>query len=164
MAEDTTQAQEPTAAQEPHGEGQEVDWEVKYKEAVAQSRKWEERSKANKEKADQWDAYQQEGMSEAEKLAQRAEQAESELAALRAEKQHQQDVAEVAEATGVPERLLRYCADRESMEAFAKEYSSETHVPAAPKAPESRVVRGGGAEKASTADQFAEMAQSFFKH
>ena len=162
MAEDTTQAQAMTDEGEPHGEQQEVDWEAKYKEAVEQSRKWESRAKANKEKADQWDAYQQEGMTEAEKLAQRAEQAESELAALRAERQHQQDVAEVAEATGVPERLLRFCADRESMEALAKEYEAETHVPAAPKAPESRVVKGGST-KATTADQFAEMAQTFFR-
>lgn len=160
MAENDATNQE--QAQEPQGT-EPTDWEAKYKEAVEQSRKWEARAKANKEKADRWDAYQQEGMTEAEKLAQRAEAAEAELAALRADAQRRTDAAEVSEKTGVPASLLLHCADRADMEAFAKEFASETRVPAAPKAPESRVQRGDGA-KVSTADQFAEMAEKFFRH
>ena len=49
------------------------------------------------------------------------------------------------------------------MEAFAKEYAGIQKVPAAPTAPTSRVVRGE-TSKPSTADQFAEMAESFFRH
>ena len=160
MAEnDVTTQEQPT--EEPHGE--EVDWEAKYKEAVEQSRKWEGRAKANKEKAEKWDAQQQEGMTEVEKLTKRAEEAEAKLAAYEAQTQRRTDAAEVSEKTGVPASLLLHCADRADMEAFAKEYASETKVPAAPKAPESRIQREGGA-KPSTADQFAEMAENFFRH
>lgn len=150
MAENDVTTQEPT--QEP--QGTEVDWEAKYKEAVEQSRKWEGRAKANKDKADRWDAQQQEGMTEVEKLTKRAEEAEAKLAAYEAETQRRTDAAQVSEKTGVPASLLLHCADRADMEAFAKEYASETKVPAAPKAPESRVQREGGA-KTSTRDKFA---------
>ena len=60
MNEEHTQQEQ--QAQEPHGTEQPVDFEAKYKEALAQSRKWEERAKANKDKADKWDAYETEGM------------------------------------------------------------------------------------------------------
>lgn len=160
MAENNvTATQEPT--QEP--QGSQIDWEAKYKEAVEQSRKWEGRAKANKDKADRWDAQQQESMTEVEKLTKRAEEAEAKLAAYEADAQRRADAAEVSEKSGVPASLLLHCKDRADMEAFAKEYATETKVPAAPKAPESRIQREGGA-KASTADQFAEMAENFFRH
>lgn len=151
MAENENVSQEPT--EESQGTEQ-VDWEAKYKELQAQSRKWEERAKANKDKADKWDAYEQEGMSEAEKLAKRAESAEAELAQLKADAQRRADAHEIAETNGVPEHLLSFCASREAMEAFAKEYAAQAHVPAAPSAATSRVVRGGGG-KQSTRDKFA---------
>ena len=159
MAENDVTTTEPT--EEP--QGAETDWEAKYKEAVAQSRKWEERAKANKTKADKWDAYEQEGMSEAEKVAKRAEAAEAELAQLKADAQRRTDAAEVSKAMGVPAALLLHCADRADMEAFAEEYAGIEKPPAAPPAPQSRIVRGGGS-KPSTADQFAEMAEHFFRH
>ena len=152
MAEESVVTQEPTT-EEPHGT-EEVDWEAKYKEAVAQSRKWESRAKANSDKAAKWDEYEQQGMSEAEKLAKRAESAEAELAQLKADAQRHADAHEIAEANGVPEHLLSFCANREAMEAFAKEYAAQAHVPAAPSAAPSRVVRGGGG-KQSTRDKFA---------
>ena len=151
MAENENVPQEST--EEPQGTEQ-VDWEAKFKELQAQSRKWEERAKANKDKADKWDAYEQEGMSEAEKLAKRAESAEAELAQLKADAQRRADAHEIAEANGVPEHLLSFCASREAMEAFAKEYAAQAHVPAAPSAAPSRVVRGDGG-KQSTRDKFA---------
>lgn len=151
MAEETTEAVETT--EEPQGTEQ-VDYEAKWREAVQQSRKWEERAKSNKEKADRWDQYEQEGLSEAEKATKRAEKAEAELEKLKAEGQRQRDAAEVSEETGVPVRLLLHCRDREDMEAFAKEFAGETKLPAAPDAPRSRVVRGGEAPM-STRDRFA---------
>lgn len=159
MAEkDVTTKEQPTEGPQ----GAEVDWEARYKEALAQSRKWEERAKANKAKADRWDEYEQQGMSEAEKLAKRAESAEAELAQLRADAQRRTDAEEVARATGVPVGLLLHCADREDMEAFAEEYAGVTKLPAAPSAPRSRVIRDDGEAQASTADQFAEMAERYF--
>ena len=160
MAENENVPQKST--QGPQGTEQ-VDWEAKYKELQAQSRKWEERAKANKDKADKWDAYEQQGMSEQEKLAKRAESAEAELAQLKAETQRRADADEVAKATGVPASLLLHCADREDMEAFAKEYAGVAKVPSAPTAQASHVIRDNG-HKASTADQFAEMAEKFFRH
>lgn len=151
MAENENVPQEPT--EEPQGTEQ-VDWEAKYKELQAQSRKWEERAKANKDKADKWDAYEQQGMSEVEKLTKRAESAESELAQLRAASQRNADAAEIAESTGVPVSLLLHCADRADMESFAKEYAGIQKVPAAPTAPSSRVIRGGEG-KVKTRDKFA---------
>jgi hypothetical protein len=152
MAENENVPQEPT--EEPQGTEQ-VDWEAKFKELQAQSRKWEERAKANKDKADKWDAYEQEGMSEAEKLAKRAESAEAELAQLKADAQRRADAHEIAEANGVPEHLLSFCANREAMEAFAKEYAaSREHVPAAASAAPSRVLRGNEG-KQTTRDRFA---------
>lgn len=160
--ENVTTVETATAEVEPHGE-QEVDWKAKYEETLAESRKWEKRSKENLDKAKKWDAYEQEGLSEAEKAAQRAEKAEAELAALKAEAQRNADAKEVATAAGIPESLLLFCSDREAMEAFAKAYAAENAVPAAPSAPASRVIRDGGAE-VTTADQFAEMAEQFFRH
>ena len=151
MADENVITQESTE-QEP--QGAEVDWEAKFKELQAQARKWEERAKQNKSKADKWDEYEQQGMSEAEKLAKRAESAEAELAQLKADAQRRADAHEVAEANGVPEHLLSFCADREAMEAFAKEYAAQAHVPAAPSAAPSRVIRGGEG-KQSTRDKFA---------
>ena len=153
MADESTQQATQVEGDEPHGE-ESIDWEAKYKEAVAQSRKWEDRAKANKEKADRWDAYEAEGMSEAEKLAKRAESAEAELAQLRASAKHDADAKEVSKETGIPVHLLAYCADREAMEAFAKEYAADAKKPAAAPAPESRVIRGGKATT-STRDKFA---------
>lgn len=160
MAENDVTTNEPT--KEP--QGTEVDYEAKWKEAVAQSRKWEERAKANKEKADKWDEYEQQGMSEAEKVAKRAEAAEAELAQLKADAKRREDAHEVAKATGVPESLLLHCSSREDMESFAEEYASATKLPAAPAAPQSRVIRDDEQAKASTAEQFAEMAEHFFHH
>ena len=152
MAEEITQEKQ-VEGNEPHGE-EPIDWEARYKEAVAESRKWESRSKANKEKADKWDAYEQEGLSEQEKLTKRAESAEAELAQLKAEAKRRTDADEVAKATGVPASLLLHCADREDMEAFATEYAGVAKVPAAPSASQSRVIRGGD-EKQTTRDKFA---------
>lgn len=148
-----TQATQEVEAAEPHGEDA-PDYKALYEQALAQSRKWEGRAKANKEKADRWDAYEQEGMSEAEKLAQRAESAEAELAQLKASAQHDADAKEVSKETGVPVHLLAFCADRAAMEEFAKQYATDNKPPAAAPAPESRVIRGGK-QATTTRDKFA---------
>lgn len=145
--------------QEPHGTEQPapVDFETKYKEALAQSRKWEERAKANKDKADKWDAYEQEGMSEAEKATKRAEQAEAELASLKAEKQHATDAAEVARETGVPVEYLTFCSSKEAMQQMAEKWQAEhgePQTPAAAAAPSTRFIRPDGGKPANR-DVFA---------
>ena len=162
MADENVTTQESTE-QEPQGTEQ-VDWEAKYKEAVAQSRKWEERAKANKDKADKWDAYEQEGMTEAEKATKRAEEAEAELATLKAERQHAADAAEVARETGVPVEYLTFCSSREAMQQMAEKWQAEhgdPQTPAAASAPSTRYIRPDGA-KPSNRDLFAAEFESLF--
>lgn len=156
MSDVTNQQAEPT--QEPHGtEPEPIDFEAKYKEALANSRKWEDRAKANKEKADKWDAYEQEGMSEAEKAAKRAETAEAELAQLKAERQHATDAAEVARETGAPVEYLQFCSSKEAMQQLAEKWQAEhgeQATPAAASAPSTRYIRPEGAKPANR-DVFA---------
>lgn len=145
--------------QEPHGTEQPetVDFEAKYKEALAQSRKWEERAKANKDKADKWDAYETEGMSEAEKATKRATELQAELDALKAEKQHATDAAEVARETGAPVEYLQFCGSREAMEQLAQKWQAEhgeQATPAAASAPSTRLIRPDGSKPANR-DVFA---------
>jgi predicted DNA binding CopG/RHH family protein len=64
---------------------QAVDWEARFKESQEHSRKWEERSKANKDAADRLSALEEASKTEAQKVADRAEQAEKASLADRAE-------------------------------------------------------------------------------
>ena len=110
----------PKDAMGPHGPGSddpERDWKAEYEKAmaerdklVAQSRKWEERAKANKAKADKADQMEEASKTDAEKLSdavKRAEKAESKLREY--------------EAKGVDRELLSRMSgdDRESVEANA---------------------------------------------
>lgn len=159
-------ATEQVEQQEPHGTEptEATDFEAKYKEVLAQSRKWEERAKANKDKADKWDAYEQEGMTEAEKATKRAEEAEAELATLKAERQHAADAAEVARETGVPVDYLTFCSSKEAMQQLAEKWQAEhgdPQTPAAASAPSTRYIRPDGA-KPSNRDLFAAEFESLF--
>lgn len=162
MTDTAQQAEQPI--EKPHGTDGGTDFEAKYKEALAQSRKWEERAKANKDKADKWDAYEQEGMTEAEKATKRAEEAEAELATLKAERQHAADAAEVARETGVPVEYLTFCSSREAMQQMAEKWQAEhgdPQTPAAASAPSTRYIRPDGA-KPSNRDLFAAEFESLF--
>ena len=76
--------------------------QAKYDALLETSRKWEGRSKANADKAKAYDALAE----KAEADAKRAADAETELAALKAEAAHAAQVAQVAEAKGVDADLL----------------------------------------------------------
>lgn len=85
MAEETTSTatEQVETATEPHGDGTEArDWKAEYEKLLEQSRKWEARSKSN------------------------AEKAEAELAALKAERERERTVADVAKGANVPAELL----------------------------------------------------------
>lgn len=161
MDEQTAQ-QQPT--EEPHGTEEAIDFEAKYKEAVAQSRKWEERAKANKDKADKWDAYETEGMTAQQKAEKALAETQAELEQLKAEKQHAADAAEVARETGVPVEYLTFCSSREAMEQMAEKWQAEhgdPQTPAAASAPSTRYIRPDGA-KPSNRDLFAEQLGNLF--
>lgn len=90
--------------------------------AVAESRKWEGRSKSNSEKARKYDELAAQSMTDAEKLeaaSKKAEEAEAKLAAYEAEAQRAKDAAEVSEKYGVPASLLTE-RDRKAMEVQAQ--------------------------------------------
>lgn len=140
MAEETTTTTEGEGAQAAQPSVDELMAQVKALQderdkAVAESRKWEGRSKSNSEKAKKYDELAAQSMTDAEKLeaaSKRADDAESKLAAYEAEAKRAKDAAEVSEATGVPASLLTE-TDRKAMERQAeaiKAYASGR--PAAP--------------------------------
>ena len=97
---------------EPHGTEPtepERDWKAEYEKVLAQSRKWEQRSKDNAAKAKELDELKAATQTDAEKLAdavKRAESAESKLAELERERERAAIVAEVAAAKGVDAEWL----------------------------------------------------------
>lgn len=111
----------------PHGpeaKEPERDWRAEYEKAVAQSRKWEDRAKANKAKADKADQMEEASRSDAEKLADavaRAERAEAKVKEYETRAERDAIVAEVADAKGIDRELLARMNgdDRESVEANA---------------------------------------------
>ena len=95
-----------------------------YDKLLAQSRKWEDRAKANAAAAKELDAIKAQSMTDAEKLAaaaKRAEEAEAKVAEYERRAERAGIVAEVAAAKGVDaEWLSRMAGDtREEVEANA---------------------------------------------
>jgi hypothetical protein len=122
-----TQDQNQQDPQEQQTEDKAVDWEAKYREAVAQSRKWEDRAKENKAARDELDELKKSQMSEAERLQaeakeakERAEKLAAELEAEKARAERDKIAVEVAEKAGVPVHFLKG-ETREEMEAEAEE-------------------------------------------
>mgnify|MGYP005799120359 CR=1 FL=1 len=90
--------------------------------AVAESRKWEGRSKSNSEKARKYDELAAQSMNDAERAdaeKARADKAEAKLAQYEADAQFAKDAAEVSEKYGVPASLLTE-RDRSAMELQAQ--------------------------------------------
>lgn len=151
MAEE--QAEQVQATEEPQGT-EATDWK-------AEARKWEARAKKSANAELELEALKQAQMTEKEKAEDRAKKAEEELAAIKAEKQRLEDAREIAAKCGIPANLLEYCADREAMARFAKDYMAAqpvTHSAAA--ANSTRLVSGGAAP--SKGEVFAEAVQGFF--
>lgn len=100
------------------------DWQAKYEALLKQSRKNEDRAKANYAKAKAYDEAQKradEADGKLAELAEKAEQAEAELAALRSERERSKAVAEVAKSSGLPVGVLELMRGdtREELEAAA---------------------------------------------
>ena len=128
MAENEQGAQptEPTGT-EPHGTEPtepEKDWKAEYEKVLAQSRKWEQRSKDNAAAAKRLAEMEDASKTDAEKLAdatKRAEEAEAKVADYERRAERAGIVAEVAAEKGVDaEWLGRMSGDtREEVEANA---------------------------------------------
>lgn len=157
-----TQGTEPTPAEttgtEPHGTDPtepEKDWRAEYEKVLAQSRKWEQRSKDNAAAAKELEAMKDASKTDAEKLAdatKRAESAEKKLAEYERERERAAIVAEVASAKGVDAEWLGRMSgdDRESIEAnadyIASKLSGQPIYPSVPdngpsKAPSKKTAR-----------------------
>ena len=113
-----TEAAQPTPA-EP-----ERDWKAEYEKVLAQSRKWEQRSKDNAAAAKRLAELEDASKTDAEKLAdatKRAEDAEQRLAEYERERERASIVAEVASAKGVDAEWLGRMVgdDRKAIEANA---------------------------------------------
>ena len=108
------------------GEKEPVDWEAKYKDAIAHSREWEKRAKDNKAAADELEKLKQSQMSETERTAKRISQLEKENAAYKAEKQQASWKTEVSRKTGVPAELLRG-STLEDIQAHAEQLDAVLH-------------------------------------
>ncbi len=115
------------AGAEPHGAAQGDPQTVsreEYDKLLAQSRKWEERSKANAAKAKELDDLKAATQTDAEKLAdavKRADEAEAKVRAFEAKAERASIVAEVAAAKGVDADWLSRMSGttREEVEAAA---------------------------------------------
>lgn len=97
----------------------EIDYEAKYKEAIAHSREWEKRAKDNKAAADELQQLKEAQLSEAEKTAKRIKELEAANAAYEAEKQQNEWKTQVSKETGVPIGLL-HGSTLEEMQANGK--------------------------------------------
>lgn len=139
------------------------DWQAKYEDMRAHMREWEKKAKANQSAADELEKLKAAQMTEQEKANARAEAAEAELTALKAEKAKVDAANKLASETGVPFDMLMFCKDEEAMQQFAAAYAKDKHVAAAPTALNgSRIVRGNDSPKGN-GEMFAEFAQGFFK-
>lgn len=96
-----------TPPAEPNGNGEEIDWEAKYKEALDHSRDWEKKAKANKAAADELEKLKESQMSEADKAAKRTQELEAQVAAYKAKEQQAEWKAQVSAKTGIPAEALR---------------------------------------------------------
>lgn len=115
QAEQATIEQQATEAPDKEASAaQEVDWEAKYNEMKAHSRKWEDRAKKNEAAAKELDEIRQSQMTEAEKAAEadkRAQEAEAKLERMAL-------VQKVSSAKKVPADLLKGDTEEE-LEASA---------------------------------------------
>lgn len=108
MAEDTTDQTDQTG-DAPEGAQPAEDWKAKYEDLLKQSRKHEDRAKANYAKAKAYDEaakHAEEADGKVGELEKRAEKAEAELAAIKAEHERAAAVATVAREKGVDASLL----------------------------------------------------------
>ena len=108
-----------TPPAEPNGNGEEIDWEAKYKEALGHSRDWEKKAKANKAAADELEKLKESQMSETEKAAKRTQELEAQVAAYKAKEQQAEWKTQVSAKTGVPADVIEGDS-LEAMQSHAK--------------------------------------------
>lgn len=151
--------QEQAQTAEPQGEAKtQTDWK-------AEARKWEERAKKSLAAEEELAKLKQAQMTEQEKAIARAEEAETKLAQLEAEKARADAARRISGESGVPLSLLEFCTDEAAMEKFAALYKESQPQPepihAAARADGSRIVRNSG-EQVSSKEAFMRFAAEQF--
>lgn len=143
---------EPTK-NDPAQESKEPDYKAMYEQAIAASRKWESRAKANKEKADKWDAASTGGVSVEERIA----KLEKENEDMRTSAARRDLVAKVAAETGLSESIVGALngSDEDSLIEQAKAIA-DLKPKGAPSAPEAGVFPRGQETK-TAAEQFSSL-------
>ena len=142
--------QEVEQEQEPQGEAKRTDWK-------AEARKWENLAKKGKAAEEELAKLKEAQMTEQEKANARAEKAEAELAAMKAENERLTLANEYAAKENVPRELLEYIS-AENMEDFCKAYkAAQLQVHAAAPASYTRIVKEGG--KVDPKDAFIAFAK-----
>lgn len=143
---------------EPHGDT-EKDYKAMYEQAIAESRKWESRSKANADKAKKYDELE----SAKKTLEERVASIEATNKALEDEKNRAALVKSVAKSTGVPESIVSSLSatDEDALTTQAKAIAENYKTPGgAPKAPEAgKFPKGEGA-----ADEKRQFVRDLFKN
>jgi hypothetical protein len=159
MAENNEGAQQ--APQEPHGTEGGTDYKALYEQTLAESRKWEKRSKANAEKAKAYDELE----SANKTLEERVGAIEAANKALEGEKARASLVKTVAASTGVSEAIVSTLAgeDEETLTAQAQAIAAAYKTPGgAPNAPEAGCFpKDGDIVGKTTAEMFADAIKDF---
>lgn len=156
----TEEIKDAAPAPEETAEAETVDWQAKYEEMRGHMRDWEKKAKANQSAADELEQLKAAQMSEQEKANARADKAEAELEALKAETAKYDAARAISKEKGVPFDLLMYCADSDSMAEFADKFQAEQPVVhAAGSAQKSRITREGTADNG---DIFADAVRDLF--
>lgn len=135
------------------------DYKAMYEQAIAESRKWESRSKANAEKAKKYDELE----SAKRTLEDRVASIEAANKALEDEKERAKLVKAVAKETGVPESIVSSLSatDEETMTAQAKAIAEAYKTPGgAPKAPEAGIFPRDASQAKTAKQQFAEALEN----
>lgn len=98
--------QEPAKPNGAAAEPEPVDWEAKYKEAIAHSRDWEKKAKANNKAATELEELKKSQMTELERAVAERDEYKALVDSLNAEKERASWVSEVSKETDVPADVL----------------------------------------------------------
>lgn len=153
---------DPNAGAAQGGEGgQEPDYKALYEQLKAESRKWEDRSKQNKAKADRLDEL----MAGNDSIEERIAALEAENKAMKDAETRHALVAKVAAATGLSESLVATLngEDEEALTAQAKAVA-DLKPKGAPVAPEAGKFPRGKEMEATDADMRKFAHDLFTKH
>ena len=134
MTDTTEPTTEPTQTNQTTEPTEPVNWEAKYRDAIAHSREWEKRAKDNKAAADELAALKEAQLSETEKLTRRAEKAEKALADMKAREQASAWRTTAAAKYNVPADMLTATSE-DDIDAQAKalaDWKAELTKPTAP--------------------------------